>query len=98
MNGIIVINYNIFIFFIYFLKLISFKIFFSNFFLLLLRFISSDVFFCKVIVLSEVNNSVPKLEKPSLPPELMIGPIKKPKSSTASFFLRPNWLKYSFKS
>ncbi len=87
MNSIIVINYNIFIFFIYVFKInFILKYFFLNFFLLLLRFISSDVFSCKVIRLSEVNNSVPKLEKPSLPPEFMIGPIKKPKSSTASFF------------
>ena len=67
-------------------KLISFKIFFSISFLILLSLINSNDFILTTFKLSEISNSAAICELDILPPELIIGPIKNPKSSTVRFF------------
>ena len=69
-----------------FWKLISFKILISISFLILLSLINFNDFALTMSKFSEINNSAEICELDSLPPELIIGPIKKPKSSIVKLF------------
>ena len=68
------------------MKLILFNKFFSIIFLTLLSLVSSNEFFLIISKFSEINKSAAIFELFNRPPELIIGPIKKPKSSIVRLF------------